>query len=129
MTCLLTLDPAPRALALLHAALVHAGPAVALLQVLVAGLVEAYLWEPHRVSLLWAHHCPVQPPCMRRVPLLPGPAAPRPRSPVPQSLPVKPTGQVQWWEPGSWVLVQEPPLRQGLEAQGSRAAGDVQKRG
>lgn len=57
------------------------------------------------------------------------PAAPPPRSPEPQSLPAKSTGQVQWYDSGSWVLEHEPPLRQGPEAQGSRAAGDPRKGG
>lgn len=40
----LAADLAPRTLAPLHAALVHAGPAIAWLQVLVAALVKALLW-------------------------------------------------------------------------------------
>ena len=40
----LTVDLAPRALALFHAALVHAGPTIARLQVLVAALIKALCW-------------------------------------------------------------------------------------
>lgn len=40
----LTVDLAPRALALFHAALVHVGPTIARLQVLVAALIKALCW-------------------------------------------------------------------------------------
>lgn len=101
----LALDVAPRALAPLHPALVHAGPAVTLLQVLVACLIEAFLCGSHS-------ECPAPcapppspggtlPPSAGTLPphpprTWPGPAAPWTRSPVPQSLPVKATGQAQW---------------------------------
>lgn len=57
------------------------------------------------------------------------PAAPPPRSPVPQSWPVKAAGQVQWYDSGSCVLEHEPPWRQGPEAQGSRGAGHTREGG
>lgn len=137
VACVLALDAAPRTLALLCPALVHAGPAGAVLQVLVAGLVEAFLWGSQREAP--AARTP-PPPCRPPAPQVAGalrpppsqdlarPRTPRPapRSPTLQSLPVKATGQVQWWDAGAWVLVHEPPLRQGPEAQGSAAARAVQ---
>lgn len=59
----LTADLAPRALALLHAALVYAGPALTRLQVLVAALVKALLWgggsggTVSHCSRLWPAPC------------------------------------------------------------------------
>lgn len=44
VVCVLALGAAPHTLALLHAALVHPGPAIARLQVLVASLIEAFVW-------------------------------------------------------------------------------------
>lgn len=132
VACALAVDAAPRTLAALRPALVHAGPAVPLLQVLVAGLVKAFLWGSYCESPAARHRPHAGPPdphmagALRPPRTWPGPAAPGPRSPTLQSLPVKAMGQVQWWDSGAWVLVQEPPLRQGLEAQGSEAARDVQ---
>lgn len=45
-------DLAPRTLALFHLAPVHAGPAIAHLQVLVAALVKAFPWGQHSEPLL-----------------------------------------------------------------------------
>ena len=114
----LAADLAPSALALFHAALVHAGPAVAWLQVLVAALIKALLWVG-----LGGLSEPLLPAHGRR------PAAPPPGSPVPQSWPVKAAGQVQWYDSGSCVLEHEPPWRQGPEAQGSRGAGHTRDGG
>lgn len=111
---------APHACALFHSALVHAGPAIAFLQVLIVALIKAFLWGWHSESLLPAWGSALLP-C--------SPVVLRPHSPVPQSLPVKATGQVQWYDSGPWVLEHKPPLRQGPEAQGSRVAGDTQEGG
>lgn len=46
----LALGPAPGTLALLHSALLHSGPAIPRLEVLVAGLIKAFLWGPHSES-------------------------------------------------------------------------------
>lgn len=56
-------DLAPRTLALFHLAPVHAGPAIAHLQVLVAALVKAFLWGRHSEPLLPARAAGAPLPC------------------------------------------------------------------
>lgn len=97
VACVLALDAAPGTLALLWPAPVHAGPAVPLLHVLTAGLVEAFLWGSCRESPA----APMQAAQPLAEQDLARPRGPAPRSPTLQSLPVKATGQVQWWDSGA----------------------------
>lgn len=82
VACVLALDAAPGTLALLWPAPVHAGPAVPLLHVLTAGLVEAFLWGSCRESpAARTPPPPCRPPSPSRGRTWPGPAAPHPAHP------------------------------------------------
>ena len=107
VACVLALGAAPHTLALLHAALAHPGPAVACPQVLIAGLIEAFLWGPHLESLFSSHHCPLQGPS------LPGPV------PTPPSGPLTRAAVLAGEGPGAGTVV-------GPGALGAGAGGPVE---